>query len=80
MYLKGTEAIFVVDGGDEEVEAKFRFSRRARAWQIFRREGSRWIPDGPPNARAGRLLEQLVLVMQGADPRTVLSEDDRPTV
>lgn len=71
MYLKGTEAIFVVEGGDDIVEVKFRYRRQAGAWQMFRREGSRWVADGPASVRAGRLLEQIVLVMQGADPRMI---------
>lgn len=71
MYLKGAEAIFVADDGEDVLEVKFRHRRRAAAWQMLRREGSKWVADGPPSARAGRLLEQIVLVMQGADPRKV---------
>jgi hypothetical protein len=69
LYLKGAEAIFVADGGDDLVEVKFRYRCRAATWQMFRREGSKWVADGPASERAGRLLEQIVLVMQGADPR-----------
>lgn len=76
LYVRGAEAIFVAEGGDEEVEAKFRFNRRSGAWQMFRRDGSRWIADGPPSARIGRLLEGIILVMQGAEPRAVFPEVD----
>lgn len=70
-YLKGTQAIFVIKGGDDEIEVKFRYRRRAAAWQMFRREGNRWIADGLASEHAGRILEQIVLVMQGADPKEV---------
>ncbi len=71
MYLKGAEAIFVAEGGGETVEVRFRYRRQARAWQMYRREGTRWVADGPASERAGRLLEKIVLVMLGADPKVV---------
>jgi hypothetical protein len=73
MYVKGREAIFFVEGGSESVEVRFRYRTQAHAWQMFRLEGSRWVPDGPPGARAGRLLEKFVSVMRGADPRIVFA-------
>lgn len=75
LYVKGLEAIFVADIGDEYVEAKFRYRPRAGEWQLFRRHGSRWVADGPPMPRIGRLLEKIVLVMQGGDPLAIFAEE-----
>jgi len=70
LALKGTEARFFVSGGLEEpFETRFKYKRGACAWQMFHREDGRWIPDGPPSARTGRLLERVVRIMQGEDPR-----------
>lgn len=71
MYLKGAQAISIAEHGDEVVELKFRYRRQHRAWQMMRPLGSRWIADGTPSEGAGQLLQQLVLVMQGTDPRQV---------
>lgn len=75
LYVRGLEAIFVADIGDDYVEAKFRYRPRAGAWQLFRRHGSSWVADGPPSPRIGRLLEKIVLVMQGGDSLAIFAEE-----
>jgi len=75
LFVGGLEAIFVADGGDDRVEARFRYRPGAGAWQLFRPRGTGWIADGPPSPRIDRLLERIVLVMLGGDPAPLFAEE-----
>jgi hypothetical protein len=71
LCLKGTQVLFALRGPDQEIAVRFRYRRREAAWEMSRRVGTRWVSNGPPSASVGELLQGIVLVAQGWDPRAV---------
>lgn len=44
----------------ESMELQFRWRKSYRAWQLYGREGARWVADGAPRASVGRLLDEIM--------------------
>ena len=62
VMVKGTRVtVRFTPPGKPGLEIQFRWRESHREWQLFAREGSRWVPDGGPRASVGRLLERLMV-------------------
>ncbi|MEX2556675.1 MAG: hypothetical protein WEB06_13750 [Actinomycetota bacterium] len=60
--VKGTRVtVRIIPPRGPVLEVQFRWRKTHHEWQLFARDGSRWIADGPPRPSVGRLLETLIV-------------------
>jgi hypothetical protein len=59
--IEGRRVTVRINAPDEPtMRVQFRWRASHHEWQLFAREGSRWVADGPPRPSVGRLLERFL--------------------
>jgi hypothetical protein len=69
--VEGTRVTVRIIAEGETTEVQFRYRKSHKAWQLYERNGSKWVADGPPRPTVGALLERIMLGLLAAEGTAV---------